>query len=115
MTYNEREKKIKSARNYKLVYQCAHRCRLNQQSVSFYHSGRGRVTAYEPNSKVKGGVYLSRTHSLSLSPTYTSQAFPRFALIVSPVRLPAASAVPPCAKRKKKKVIESSWSHRVPI
>lgn len=47
--------------NYKLVCQCAHRCRLNKQSVSFHRSCRGRVIAYEADSEVNRGSRVSPT------------------------------------------------------
>ena len=67
------------SQNYNLVCQCAHRCRLNKQSVSFYRSSRGRVIAYEPSSEVAGGTGSLPHWSAFASPPPPSQniiAFP---------------------------------------
>jgi len=54
--------------NYNLVCQCAHRCRLNKQSVSLYRSSRGRVIACEPSGEVTGGAGTLTLVGLCFSP-----------------------------------------------
>jgi len=62
--------------NYNLVCECAHRCRLNKQSVS-YRGGRGRVIAYESSGGVTGGAGTLTLVGLCIaSPSQNLAAFP---------------------------------------
>jgi hypothetical protein len=76
------------SKHYNLVCQCAHRCRLHKQSVSFYCSGRGRVIAYEPSGKVIGGASTLTLVGLCFAPPSSQihSAFPtrRSGLHVTP-------------------------------